>query len=304
MANSIIPFPDNGNLPAYLTKVKTNFAAFYAGVGPSFPILSILGKNFTLVRNGERHLIPDPNDPESPAQALNVVILDGNPVLTKVFYLKAYESGSTERPDCYSNDGTHPAPDAPTPQAKSCAACPHNVFGSGKEGRGKACQDNRRLAVAPAGRLDDPMLLRIPPTSLRPLAEYAGEVEQRGVPMAAVVTKIRFDPTQPTPKLMFRREGLLDEEGYNKAIEVAGSDLVRQILGVPEGAPSAATPPVSDAITGEGVDEALKAAAQPTPKAEPKPKAESKAESKPKAESKSADPLVSKVEELLSEFED
>ncbi len=305
----IAPLPTAGTLPAYLNKYKANFAAFYAGVAPAFPVLSILGKNFTLVRGGERQLIPDPNDPAEPARALNVVLIDANPVITKVFYGKKYEPGSAEKPWCYSNDGVKPAADADDPQATSCAACPHNVFGTSQTGKGKACQDNRRVAVAPAGNVNEAMLLRVPPTSLRTLAEYAESVMLRGVPMHAVVTKIRFDPEQESPKLLFRAEGILPEAAFDIAEQMRGSELVRAIVGVPAGtAPSAATPPVREEVSPEAVSDALQGAAaaepKPAPKSAPKPAPKSEPKPEPKPEPKAApsatDPLAAKIDAMLS----
>lgn len=308
--SNIIPLPENGQLPAYLANArKTNFAAFYAGVSAGFPVLSIKGKVFTLVRGGERNLIPDPNEPDEPARALNVVILNVNPHLSKIYYKRGYEEGAAEKPDCYSNDGILPSPEATTPQAKSCAGCAHNVWGTGQNGKGKACSDSRRLAVAPAGDVNDPMLLRVPPASLKPLAEYAALIERRNLPMEAVVTTIRFDPEESTPRLVLKANGLVDEETYQKAIKVADGELVRQIIGFSADDPSAATPPVSSVISDSDVDEALKAAAAP----EPKPKAASKAEPepKPKAASKPKlvasagdDSLVSAVTDILGDYDD
>ena len=64
----IIPF-EGGNLPAYLKKANVeelnNDLLAHAGGG--FPLISIKGKVFAVVRNGERNIIPNPKDPEAPA---------------------------------------------------------------------------------------------------------------------------------------------------------------------------------------------------------------------------------------------
>lgn len=308
--SQIIPFPSNGALqiPSYLKKTKADASAFASGVAPSFPVLSIKGKVFTLVRNQERKRITKVNEDgeEEAATALELVLLAANPNLTKVFYEGAFEEGSQEKPTCYSDDGVTPGSDSKKRQAKTCAACPHNVWGSGQNGKGKACQDNRRIAVAPAGRLDDPMLLRVPPASLKPLAEYAGEIDRHGIPLHGVVTKVRFDQDMATPKLMFSARGLLDEARFEQAEESSKSELVNQIIGMTRSAaPRAEADPeaVDEAVSGLAEDDETdervskvvakaKAKAKPAPAADPDdeeeapvppPKAKAKAKSKPAA---------------------
>ncbi len=233
MSTNITPFTETGELPSYLTKLtdKVDLSAFFANVSSGFPVLSIKGKTWTLVRDGERKILPDPEDPDEPARHVVLTLLQANPHLSKVYYKEGYEEGSTEKPTCYSNDGTTPGSDATEPQAKTCAGCPHNIWGSGNNGKGKACSDSRRVAVAPSGRLDDPMLLRVPPASLKSLAEYATEVARRNVPMQAVATRVRFDPQEATPKLLFKADGILSEAQYKLALETSKGDTVQQILG-------------------------------------------------------------------------
>ncbi len=280
--SQIIPFPSNGALqiPSYLKKAKADASAFASGVAPSFPVLSIKGKVFTLVRNQERKRITKVNEDgeEEAATALELVLLAANPNLTKVFYEGAFEEGSQEKPTCYSDNGVTPGSDSQKRQAKTCAACPHNVWGSGQNGKGKACQDNRRIAVAPAGRLDDPMLLRVPPASLKPLAEYAGEIDRHGIPLHGVVTKVRFDQDMATPKLMFSARGLLDEARFEQAEESSKSELVNQIIGMTRSAaPRAEADPeaVDEAVSGltEGeVDELTESLSEAKAKSKPKTK--------------------------------
>lgn len=333
MANNIIAFPSNGQLPAYLQKAKSavSFAAFYSGVAPSFDVLSIKGKGFALIRNGERQVIPDPADPDEPARALNLVLLNANPAVSRIYYEAEWEDGQSDKPDCFSNDGVAPASDAQTAQSKTCAACPHAVWGTGGQGKGTKCRINRRVAVAAAGDPGKAMLLRVPTASLKNLAEYAGWIEGRGVPMEAVITKVRFDPEEATPKLLFKSVGLLDEAGYKTSAGAALSSEVKQIIGVAAGPTDApAEPKVT--VTEDEVAAAMGAAAadddEPAPKPKPKKISKPKAEpsplaaaddddedeepapkpkkvSKPKAEPNDAeDELAAKVDSLLDDFDD
>jgi hypothetical protein len=87
---------------------------------------------------------------------------------------------------------------------------------------------------------------------------------KRGVPLEAVVTKLRFDPEEATPKIQFSPEGFLDEAQFAEAREIAGTELVENILGtayVPE-------------VEGDEPPAEQKAEAPKAPKPTPKPKVE------------------------------
>lgn len=231
--SNIIPF-ESGKLPAHLRKanaVELN-SALTSGVSGGFPVLSIKGKTFTIVQGDSRNIITKPDDPDEPATNIQVVIIDANPNLSKTYYSSEYEEGSIAKPTCMSDDGKKPSADAAEPQSKSCATCSHNTWGSGKNGKGKACSDARRLAVSPAGQLNEPMLLRVPPASLKPLGEYGTMLAKRGVGFDSVVTKIRFEPGESSPKLIFAPVGFLDEEQYDEVQSVKADEIVAQITGV------------------------------------------------------------------------
>jgi hypothetical protein len=54
---------------------------------------------------------------------------------------------------------------------------------------------------------------------------------QHKVPYQGVVTRISFDPSVATPRLLFKPIGYVDEPTYRKAVEVSKSELVRAIIG-------------------------------------------------------------------------
>lgn len=67
------------------------------------------------------------------------------------FYATPYNPQSPAPPDCYAmgkviNDMV-PEGDSPAVQNPDCRTCPLNAFGSGTNGKGKACQNRRLLAV-------------------------------------------------------------------------------------------------------------------------------------------------------------
>ena len=294
MAN-IIPFEGTSSkLPAYLKafNVSELNSDLTVHAGGGFPVISIKGKVFAITRDGERMVLPNPKDPDSPATSIEVVIIKANKGTSKVFYMKGYDPETSEgqKPDCYSNDGIAPAADAKNPQSKKCATCPHNQWGSRVTdkgtSKGKACSDTVRLAVAPAGQINDPMLLRVPPASIRNLGEYGQMLAKRGVGYNMVVTKVGFDMEAESPKLTFKPVGFLDEDGFAQVREAMDSPVVADILGASpapveaavEAAPAKQEPAKeapkaakSKQVSEDEVEEVVKAAEKP--KAE-KPKAE------------------------------
>ncbi len=68
--------------------------------------------------------------------------ISGYPVYyfhTRKFYKSAYQPGKSGPPDCWSSDLVEPHMSSVQKQAESCAQCPMNVFGTGRDGRSMAC---------------------------------------------------------------------------------------------------------------------------------------------------------------------
>jgi hypothetical protein len=292
--SNIIPF-ESGKLPAYLKSVNAaeinSDLTSHAGTG--FPVISIKGKVFAVVRDGERNVLTKNVDGEEiPAPSIDVVLIKANKQNSKVFYLKGYQEGvENQKPDCFSNDGTKPDASVEHPQSKVCATCPKNQWGSkiGDNGnKGKACQDSVRLAVAQPELLNDPYLLRVPPASIKPLGEYGKMLAKRGVSYTTVVTRIGFVMEEATPKLTFKATGFLSETAYNDLQDIAQGEVVQAILGSAfvehaepteheEPAPAPAAKPApskSKTVTTEEVEDAIAAAAPAKPTKPAKAKVE------------------------------
>ena len=277
---NIIPFDGNKNLPAYLKNfdVSQLNSDLTAHAGGGFPVLSTKQKQFAVVRDGNRTTLMNPKDPDAPATYVDVVILKANPNKSKVFYLKGYDPESSEgqKPDCYSSNGVEPAADATAKQSKKCATCTHNQWGSKitdkGAAKGKACSDTVRLAVAPAGQVNEPMLLRVPPASIKSLGEYGQMLGKRGVGYNMVVTKIAFD-TESQHALTFKAVGFLDDAAFSEVQSTIQSDAVQNILGASVVADTAAAndEPVA-------VEKAPAVKAEPKPAPAPAPKPVAKAE--------------------------
>lgn len=287
---NIIPFDGSKNLPAFLKQVDISAlnSDLTSHAGGGFPVISIKGKVFAVVRDGDREIMMNPLDPESAATSLDVVLLKANKGTSKVFYLKGYDKDTSEgqKPDCYSSDGIEPAADSQNKQAKKCATCAHNQWGSriSEKGatKGKACSDTVRMAVAAAGQLNDPMLLRVPPASIKALGEYGQSLAKRGVGYNMVVTKVSFDITAESPKLTFKPIGLLDDAGWAEVQEIAASDIVNNILG--------ANPAPVEVVTEEPAKPKAKPAPVEEPEVEEAPVVKAEV-AKPKAKAKPA-PVV------------
>lgn len=329
----LVPFDSSSNLPAYLT-ADASFLDINKEVvkAAAFPVLSIKGMKFTINKDGVKTIVTKPDDADEVAQSLGVVFLRAN-LSAKTFYAKKYSEGESDntRPDCYSQDGVAPSPNSQNPQATKCALCKHNQWGSrvsdsGKEG--KECQGNARIAVSAPDSLD-PMLLRVPPKSLKPLKDMLKVIAARKVPYNAVVVKVGFDREAPSPVLTFKPIGLLDDGKYSEVRDLYDGELVRAIVGLDDFGmePQAAKAP---AVNVDELDAALaarevtrKAAAKPEPKAAPveaddlgdiiapppppkKAKAEPKPEPAPEPKPKKggASDLLADLDDLLGNKDD
>lgn len=146
-----------------------------------------------------------PNGTKTPGP-LDVVIVDF--VATNKFYEGVYDKDNIQPPVCFAI-GTNPlklvpSKNSPLPQAASCAECPMNQFGS--SGKGKACKNERSLAVLPPdGDANTPLWqLGVSPTAIKGFDSYVAGVARtfQTVP-AGVVTTVSLDANQTYPTLLF-----------------------------------------------------------------------------------------------------
>lgn len=268
MAGELSIFDEGGSsVPAHIA------AAFGAGgnsdmtsgVSVGFPMLSYKGKAWHVVQGDNRTLVA--GEDGEPRSSIEVVILKSNPHVSKVFYEGGYVEGSDARPTCYSHDGIQPAADVASKQAAKCAICPKNQWGSRiteSGAKGKECSDSRRLAVAPSGELENPMLLRIPAASLKELVAYATMLDRRKTPYQAVVTKIGFDHTVAYQKLTFKPIRWLDVNEVNTVAAVIEGPVVQAIIGDATSAAETSLASDLDAMEGERPANVAKLAA-PSP---------------------------------------
>ena len=228
MSSEIATIPQD--IPAYLvnaTAARAMNEDALVGISTGFPpSIRIQGSKFRIVDgNGEETVVKAAELKES--EYLDVVVLAAKREVNKVFYATAYDPNSTDAktPDCFSIDGEKPAAGAAHKQAENCATCPNNAFGSGRNQagqptKGKACSDNKILAVFRQGTVYQ---FKIPPASLKNWGLYVKTLSNRGVPVGNVITYIGFSDDSQFPILEFRHGGWVPEALLGKLAEKAQS---------------------------------------------------------------------------------
>lgn len=136
-------------------------------------------------------------------EPLNVIIVDA--VVDNAYYDGPYNPDSPMSPVCFSigRDPVtmEPHPTSPDPQAENCAECWANQFGSANVGKGKACKNQRRLAVISSDGLDasniestDVAFMKLPPTSVPPYTGYVKKIAKVfHRPPFAVITALEME---------------------------------------------------------------------------------------------------------------
>ena len=164
---------------------------------------------------------------EVPGNKLNVVIVAS--MHENLFYADRYDADNPAPPACYAFGETDktlaPHEEASERQADSCAVCPHNVFGSADQGKGKACKNTRRLIMMTEDDLEDVAAaelaqLKISVTSVKNWSNYvntlAGTMKR---PPFAVVTEISVVPDSKTQfKILFKAVGQITDSDVLQAI--------------------------------------------------------------------------------------
>lgn len=297
---------DPAALPDVFRQGVTPAADLASGMSGGFAVVSLRQSMWRIKYQGEEIVIR--NADGEPARKLSAIIVAANPNLSKTYYAGKYMPGSDAAPDCYSNDGLTPDPSVAEPVSHVCAACPMNQIGSMTTDNGKkakACADGRRLAVVPATDIENadyggPMLLRVPPASLAPLAEFQRELNRQapGVPYYAVAVEIGFDEKVDYPRLTFTAKRIVSNPEKAALIVAMREDpVVESILfgGVTAGAAEAPARPVAAAkpATKPAAKPAAKAvAAKPAP--EPEPEAEETQEETQEEQEEAPAPVAAK----------
>jgi hypothetical protein len=192
-----------------LVAFKEQLAKDLAEVGdrlapPSGNRITTKGKVFTL-----------PNGKQDPGP-MQCVILDWRS--TSLYYDGAYDANNPRPPQCFAIGKIikelTPSENSPKKVHSTCEGCPMNQWGSAPVGKGKACKNGRRLAIAAvdADAETQPMIIEVSPTGIGSFEAHVNRLAtQLGVLPIQVVTTISFVESSTFPQLVFSTEGALDE---------------------------------------------------------------------------------------------
>lgn len=176
---------DNFELPA-TGNVGAAMAEEMEGLQLSFPRVKIpSGGGLAFEVPGD-----DPENPDAEKELVGVIV-DHHPV--NAFWAAKY-AGANNPPDCSSMDGKVGIDD--TGSKIPCNSCQFNQWGSAEDGRGKSCKNMHRLYILREGEML-PLLLTLPPTSLKNLSDYVAlRVVSKGLRSYGVVTKVSLKKAQ------------------------------------------------------------------------------------------------------------
>jgi hypothetical protein len=135
---------------------------------------------------------------------LSVVVVDF--VFDNAYYDKPYDPDNPQPPACFAiadnEEDLVPHESVPSPEDSACANCWANEFGSDSRQRGKACKNQRRLAVLAVDPENDFVvapdsevaILRLSPSSLKFWKSYVTKLARvTGLPPAGVVTELSLE---------------------------------------------------------------------------------------------------------------
>ena len=116
-------------------------------------------------------------------------------VIVGVQNCRAYWSGDFagggDPPDCVSEDNVTGVGEP----GGVCKTCPNAQFGSDSRGKGQSCKQIKRIfLLRPASML--PLVITLPPTSIRPATRYLLRLAGAGLKYQAAVTRITLEKTQ------------------------------------------------------------------------------------------------------------
>jgi hypothetical protein len=222
-----------GGLPSYLKGAIDPVTSALAGSsGGGMRRISIKGGVFREMVGGNEYRI-------SEDRAMNIIIINAAPKVSRTYYSGSYSEGTAVAPVCWSSDSQKPDESVKEKQSNNCLNCPQNIKGSG-QGDSRACRFSQRLAVVIDGEVEKEQVyqLVLPSTSIfgdgeknkMPLQAYARFLSNNGFPIFGVVTEMRFDTSSPTPKLTFKPLRPVTEEEYELIQQLKDSSDAKKAI--------------------------------------------------------------------------
>ena len=185
-----------------------DFAEDFEGLHFSYPRIKIPA-------GGSLQFEIPSDDPENPDYAKTIVGVILCNHATCAYWPEGSEYDDNVNPYCFSVDGKtgFGAPGG------ACADCALNKYGSVENGKGKACKNMRNLYILRSGDFM-PVLLALPPTSIRPFTDF----------MSAAFASRRRPPYSSIVEIGLRRvdngSNLYSVATFRKVRDFEGEDLL------------------------------------------------------------------------------
>lgn len=210
-----------GNIVSIQEALKAQAAGINERIAPG-------GGSKIRITQDKKFVLPDGTKTDGP---LELVIVDF--VTTHMFYETAFDKNNIVPPGCFAI-GVNPkemipSKNSPNLQSDSCQGCPMNEFGSAPNGKAKACNNTRLLAVLPPDATEDTpiWLLSVSATALRAFDGYTQSVVRAfGMPPIAVVTTVGFNDASDYPQLTFSDPKPNDQIAVAYARQAEARDLL------------------------------------------------------------------------------
>ncbi len=139
-------------------------------------------------------------------------------VTANKYYPSGYVEGNPLPPSCFAlgleQSGLTPSENSVDKQCESCAACWANQFKSHANGKGKACKNERVLAVLPLDAdVDTPLaILEVTPTGLTSFDAAVTKAANANKPIRSFVTRVTFAQDATYPSVRFELIGLAGKD--------------------------------------------------------------------------------------------
>ncbi|KXB05865.1 hypothetical protein AKJ51_04620 [candidate division MSBL1 archaeon SCGC-AAA382A20] len=136
--------------------------------------------------------VPALGEPEMKKKIKGVII---HRVTSRAFWSKGIGEAEDNLPDCMSPDGKDGAvlnEDEFDNLGGDCSTCPMNQWGSGDDGKGKACTERLNLYIVKDGFIL-PNIISLSPTSIKPARKYLVELVGYSRPYHTVVTEFELE---------------------------------------------------------------------------------------------------------------
>ena len=227
MNTNVIQFNPKANVPDFVKNrtAPSELAVALGGGGGGYgKRVSIRGGVFRLISGGKEIAAVD-------ERYLDIVIVAAAPKISRIFYEGKFDEEHIVLPACWSQDGDKPDAQVTKPQCNDCASCPKNVAGSG-DGDTKACRYQKRMAVVLANDIGgDVLQIVVPAKSIfgkedgdnRPLQAYALWLAANNVDPNQVITRMRFDTKEASPKLFFKAMDYVSDDEYAQVLKAGTS---------------------------------------------------------------------------------